>query len=760
VSTRVRSFALEIPAEVLLYALTLTAVLGFDRLFADDEYALPLILTATVAHAALAFLRRRGFGILVASAGAGLAVLLANIWIHYGSTTRAGIPTGTTWTSARADLDAAWALFQNVTAPAPSATGFLLAAAIAVWLVAVLADWAAFRLRSSVESVVPTLALIVFVAMFGESRGRLTTTLLYLTALLVFIGTHRAAHQATTGTWLGAAQARHGYRAILTGTAGLALVAIVAGGVIGPAFPGVDDDPIVDWKNIGEGSDDPSRVVISPLVDIRGRLVDQQDVEVFTVRSDQRSYWRLTALDTFDGLVWKSRADYDDASGALPSDFTSGTTVVTSSQEFQIRALSQVWLPAAFEPRTLTNLTDVGVSYEPTSATLIVENGRSTSNGLSYQTTSALPRFDAAVLSTANEPLPAEIAEGFLVLPENFSPTAASLALELTSGLTTPYEKALALQNYFRNGFTYDLDVAAGHSTDTIEEFLTLGRGYCEQFAGTFAAMARAIGLPSRVAVGFTPGDEVEPGLYSVRGEHAHAWPEVFITGAGWVAFEPTPGRGAPGAQNYTGVAEQQDESGPSTTPTTRVEVPDDATATTTPDPGFGDPGESDTNPPGDEVASGADPGPGGGSDALRATLVVLGLIAAVVAALVIGVPAVAGARRRRLVAEVGDDATGRVRLAWNDIASVGRRIGVTPTATETPVEYAGRLGGSLGIDSGATHRLGMAAEMAAFAATAPGEPLVRDAEAARDAITESAEAKISFTHRVRWRMDPRRIFG
>jgi len=184
--------------------------------------------------------------------------------------------------------------------------------------------------------------------MFGESRARLATTLVYLAALFVFIGTHRAAQQATTGTWLGAAQARDGYRAILAGTAGLALVAIVAGAVIGPAFPGAQEEAIVDWKNIGEGSDDPSRVVISPLVDIRGRLVDQSDVEVFTVRSDQRSYWRLTALDTFDGLVWKSRADYDDASGELPREFTSGTTaVILTSASSAARAM-----PAPPQART------------------------------------------------------------------------------------------------------------------------------------------------------------------------------------------------------------------------------------------------------------------------------------------------------------------------------------------------------------------------------------------------------------------------
>ena len=76
--------------------------------------------------------------------------------------------------------------------------------------------------------------------------------------------------------------------------------------------------------------------------------------------------------------------------------------------------------------------------------------------------------------------------------------------------------------------------------------------------------MARSIGLPARVAVGFTPGDvdPADPTLYHVKGKHAHAWPEVYLNGYGWVLFEPTPSRGAPNA-GYTGVTEAQDPTSP-----------------------------------------------------------------------------------------------------------------------------------------------------------------------------------------------------
>jgi hypothetical protein len=90
--------------------------------------------------------------------------------------------------------------------------------------------------------------------------------------------------------------------------------------------------------------------------------------------------------------------------------------------------------------------------------------------------------------------------------------------------------------------------------------FLSIRKGYCEQFAGTFAAMARSVGLPARVVVGFTPGVLRSDGLYHVMGRHAHAWAEVWFDGFGWTSFDPTPGRGAPGAEQHTGAQAQQDE--------------------------------------------------------------------------------------------------------------------------------------------------------------------------------------------------------
>ena len=212
---------------------------------------------------------------------------------------------------------------------------------------------------------------------------------------------------------------------------------------------------------------------------------------------------------------------------------------------------------------------DTKVRYQDETSTLIVDTDVPTSDGLTYTVQSVLPELHprhAARRPTTT--VPTDIAEQDAGAPgraERRRPPR--WPSEITAGATTPYDKAMALQDYFRDtgGFTYDLDVPAGHGDSAIDDFLASRRGYCEQFAGTFAAMARAVGLPARVAVGFTPGisDPTDPQRYDVKGEHAHAWPEVYLGQYGWVPFEPTPGRGDPNAEAYTGVARAAGRPGP-----------------------------------------------------------------------------------------------------------------------------------------------------------------------------------------------------
>ena len=82
-----------------------------------------------------------------------------------------------------------------------------------------------------------------------------------------------------------------------------------------------------------------------------------------------------------------------------------------------------------------------------------------------------------------------------------------------------------------------------GDSTgvESVAAFLQQRAGYCVHFASTMAVLARDLGIPARVAVGFTAGEEQKDGSHVVKTHDAHAWPELYFGGVGWVAFEPTP---------------------------------------------------------------------------------------------------------------------------------------------------------------------------------------------------------------------------
>ncbi len=724
-----------------LTALTLAVAIGMGRLFAGGDHLLPLIAATLVGHSVMLAGRRAGAPLPLSAFAALAGVALAGAWILLPASTTYGLPGPGTLSAAREALGEAWTQFGDVVAPTRPTDGFLLAAMVGVGLTAVLADWAAFRMRVLFEAVVPSFTLFVFTATLGDGSGRSAMVALYLVTLLLFLVVHRAGLESEGSSWF-ASRSRGGTGALVQGAAGLVAVAVIAAIVVGPLLPGASADAVLAWRDSDRPGGNGRRTTVSPLVDIRGRLVDQSTSEVFTVRSTQKAYWRLTSLDTFDGRIWSSDASYQQIGQRIPTARSGRAPTATVRQEFTIRSLASIWLPAAYRPVRVQDIKDV--SYNADLGSLIT--GESTTDGYTYRVESAVPDLSGDRLAGAGEALP-DLAR-FVDLPQ-VPRRVSDLARSLAPAGATPYEKALALQDFFRQGFVYDLDVEPGHDDRALENFLFVARrGYCEQFAGAYAVLARAAGLPTRVAVGFTPGELEGDGAYHVRGLNAHAWPEVYLAGSGWVAFEPTPGRGAPGAEDYTGVAEMQASPRDRTTPTTAgpatTVAPDDtASPSTTVAPET----EIDTTTP-------ASARPLWRHPAILVLLFTLAVALLVVAA----VPMVKASRRRRRRAAAATPAE-RVWVAWSEAADAVARAGAPRRPAETLDEHATRAGGSAALPAGAAMALATLARDAAEASYAPG-PLPDEAvaRAAADAGTVEAAVNALATRRQRvaWLVDPR----
>ena len=363
----------------------LTAATAFSlvRVFEGDSWVLPVFMAAAVSHLLALAVRRIGWGMLISTLASGAGLALTVTWTHYWDTTVWGLPAGDTRAALVDDLEQAWTAFGDLSPPVEPLNGFTVSALAAVWLIAFLNDWTAMRTRALFEPMLLPIVAIGFVGMVGEDQHRILTIGVFTAALLLFATIHRVVARTADAAWLGGeGRASSGRRALLAGSAAIAAVALAGALAAGPVL-GSDGDPLVDLTEAVERSRRSSgRVVISPLVDIRGRLVNQAETVMFRVRAEERSYWRLTSLDQFDGQVWTSRADYAARPTQLPSLFQSGSSVQESVQQYSIEQLGAVWLPAAFEPQSVVSAT-TDLSYEPSSSTLIVGRSLASSDGLS-----------------------------------------------------------------------------------------------------------------------------------------------------------------------------------------------------------------------------------------------------------------------------------------------------------------------------------------------------------------------------------------
>ncbi|MDQ3351285.1 MAG: DUF3488 domain-containing protein [Actinomycetota bacterium] len=282
-------------AALALYSLAVAV--GFCRVFSQWEFLGDLLVVVLVGHVT---------GFLLRQVHVALAIviqLLVVAWacavVVYWDTFRFGFPTPTTWELLHSDLSLVGEQFSQAVAPVIYAGGWTTLAVLGIGVVVALSDVFAFRASARFEALVPGGVLFIIVSALGDGRDQVLTTGALILAGILAVSALRAMQHRPARIVIGR-QRPQGATLASTALALGALTAVTAG-VIGPVLPGAGSEAVYDTRN---GPPEITRIE-SPLVDIRPRLVNQSAQEMFSVRAERQSYWRLASLGEFDGTRWK-----------------------------------------------------------------------------------------------------------------------------------------------------------------------------------------------------------------------------------------------------------------------------------------------------------------------------------------------------------------------------------------------------------------------------------------------------------------------
>ena len=748
-------FQRDLAATTALTLYSLVVAVGFARVFSGWSFLTDLAVLTVVGHGASFLMRRARVSGWLSVPIMGALLLWVLAAQHYADTLTWLVPRRTTWDQIDLEIGLVRDQFQTAVAPVLYGAGWATLAGFALIVVIVMSDSFAFRAEARGEALVPGGVLFVFIAALSSPRLRIVSTGLLLASGVLVVITLRWLHDRRSRVEL---TARRGPASLAVPAAFATAVSVaVLAGLIGPQLPGAQAEPLYKTRGRGGGITE----VISPLVDIRSRLTNRSEVELFRVNADGPSYWRATTLPEFDGTTFRlpTRA-LERVEGGFDAIDPSGTRI---RQQIQVLALGGQLVPAAADPFQADGFSGgerIDLRLNRDTNTLVTPD--EIAAGDLFTVVSSAPDLSPEVLERATSVVPPDPI--FVELPDDLPDVVATLAADVTAGTSSNYGAALALQNWFRNEFEYSLEVQSGHGSNAIESFLDQRVGYCEQFAATFAAMTRTLDIPSRVAVGFTPGVLNEEGWYSVLGKNAHAWPEVWFDGIGWVAFEPTPGRGAPGAQDYNpDVAPQQDESpriapgGPAdpnapvnpTTPATVVPPRETAPSRSPIGPQFDD----DPNPRfGDGSVTGSGEDTSGGSSTPWIVLAVLAVLAAGGCS-----PWIVRQIRSRAVRAHGP--VERVQLAWTKALRAAEQAGVAGRASMTSREWATATAAQLPVAARPMRSLADTVDLVTYAppgsvdlerAGSVGPTIERDCELWSDQIGRISADMLSTPQRIK----------
>jgi transglutaminase-like putative cysteine protease len=283
-----------------------------------------------------------------------------------------------------------------------------------------------------------------------------------------------------------------------------------------------------------------------------GELPPMATVEMLP-RPPTRYYWRAVTYDLYTGQGWETsqtvsysyRAD-EPALKDIPTDITTQQFIhqeVTLARDTGGQLFFTGFLITANRPYLVSWRAPAAQAADPFEVLLNITSRQART----YQASSIRTLASVEQLRAASGPIPEWLLARYLQLPETLPERVRQLALELAAPgaaaeTPTSYDKASAIEAYLRT-FPYTLDVSVPPADRDVTDYFLfdLQTGYCDYYATAMVVLARAVGLPARLVVGFASGSYDAPNAqYVVTEADSHSWVEIYFPGIGWVEFEPT----------------------------------------------------------------------------------------------------------------------------------------------------------------------------------------------------------------------------
>lgn len=532
---------------------TLAASTALSAVFVDLRWLFPVTGAVLLVAAVNELTRRTPIAAALGPVLSAAAVLVYVTAIDAGSSAYAAVVPTRASLVALGDLArSGFTDIRTLAAPVPTHRGLVLLAVVGLAAVELVVDLVAVTLRRAAAAGLPLLA--VFALCTSVSKGGVgwlpfgigTTGYLWL---LLADSRERISRWGRTLGVEPAGRPRINWADSETAPSPLSALgrrigatAIAVGVVVPMVIPGLHGG----LPKHGGGGDGPGRgssqvVTLNPIVSIKAQLTSPRATPVLRMTSTDPSptYLRLTSLDRFDGTTF-SPSNLVAGANARVSKGIRAPSVTGSAEQTKVTVdnFSVHWLPLPTQVEAVDVKGDW--RYDPGSNTVF--SAKSDTKKLTYTVVSTRVEPDAAALNQAGPVGHGDVPATYRDLPA-ISSGVTALAQSITAKAKSPFAKALALQRYLTGpSFVYDTSVPASDSIDALTQFLLVTkRGFCQQYAAAMAVLARLVDIPSRVAVGFTHGVRQSDGTWVVTTHDAHAWPELYFPGFGWLPFEPTP---------------------------------------------------------------------------------------------------------------------------------------------------------------------------------------------------------------------------